>query len=72
MKSIEILKQAVKEKSAKKFNEKMDEFRHAIVYDKESREAHKIIIAKIAKGLGMGDNLRKGGIREIKSNNTLS
>jgi hypothetical protein len=46
-------KQAISQKPARKFNEKMDEFRHAVSHDEESRKAHKIIMMEIAKGLGM-------------------
>lgn len=52
MHPLELAAEVVREKSQKRMNEKADIFLHALLHTREGQRIRRIIIPKIAKGIG--------------------
>lgn len=57
MHPLELAAEVVREKSTKRMHEKADIFLHALLHTKEGRRLHRLILPRIAKGIGIGQPL---------------
>jgi hypothetical protein len=57
MRPLQLALEVVREKSPKRRDEKMDIFLHSLLHTREGRKLRKIILPRIAKGIGLNDPL---------------